>query len=339
MIGAQLAQIHLHEQHRDAGRLIIAMEKERITYLVQKLRSGKASLDERNELEELWQANLDDSSFRSIPEDERQAIRQAILAGVRDKIGELEKEKHRQRFLKTTVWSLRIAAVLALVAVSFLFTRKTGDPVTLSTGYGEQKNLILPDGSSVVLNGNTSIHYDQSWNETSDREIWIEGEGFFDVVHSKNHQRFIVHTNNDLSVQVLGTKFNVKVRRGKTEVMLEEGRVRLVRGTDEKVDTLTMKPGELAVIENGKILNGAVNSTRYTSWKNGKLYFDQTPLIEVAKILEDTYGFVVVFKKKSLVDRKLSGEIQAKKGKDILAAIRESLNIEITEDGRTLLFQ
>jgi hypothetical protein len=59
--------------------------------------------------------------------------------------------------------------------------------------------------------------------------VWIGGEGFFDVTHTINHRKFIVHTQNDMDVRVLGTKFNVRIR-SETEVMLQEGKVNLEIG-------------------------------------------------------------------------------------------------------------
>lgn len=68
------------------------------------------------------------------------------------------------------------------------------------------------------------------------------------------------------------------------------------------------------------------------------MYFDQTPLLEVAKFLEDTHGYKVEFKNKALQNRKLSGELQSGKAEDILIALRESLQIQITKDGNKLVF-
>jgi ferric-dicitrate binding protein FerR (iron transport regulator) len=312
------------------------MNQDRIIYLVQRLRSGEASQSEVAELREYWDwAQSDQQAFESIPREEREHIRSTMLSEIRSRIAAHET---RRRSAILTSWPLRIAAVFVLVAISYLILNRSVEQVQVVTAYGEQKTLTLPDGSSLRLNGNSAVKYAAAWSDDEDREIWLDGEGFLEVKHTKNDNKFTVHTAEALDVQVLGTRFNVKVRRGQAEVMLEEGRVRLAMG-DNNRDTLTMKPGDLVTRVKQQVTRTTVNASRYASWKENKLYFDETPLFEVARLLEDTYGFEVEFKDKSLNKRKLSGEIRSAEGQDILTAIRESMDITITEDGRKVIFK
>lgn len=310
------------------------MNPQRITHLVQRLRTGKVTSEEERELEKYWEwAQEDRTLFEAISTEERELIRTAMLRNIQQRIGK------KQRVIALDIWPLRIAAALVIGAILYVLLPKPGANQTqFQTAFGERKDITLPDGSHVQLNGNSSVRYASGWNEDDDREIWISGEGFFDVTHTANHQPFIVHTGEAVDVRVLGTRFNVKVRREKTEVMLEEGRVRLQMSSDAENDTLTMKPGDLVTLMKDERRKETVVASRYASWKDNKLYFSETPLSEVAKILEDTYGFKVEFKNRSLSDRKLSGEIQAGKGEDILTAIRESLDIKITADGHRVMF-
>ncbi len=310
------------------------MNQQRVTQLVQKLRRGEATLVEQKELQEFWEwAQADHTLFEAMSAEEREVIRTAMFRNIQQRIGK------KQRSIGVSSWSLRIAAALVIAAISFvLLTRQGADEIQVQTAFGEQKNVVLPDGSNVQLNGNSSVRYTSEWNEDDEREIWISGEGFFDVRHTVNHQPFIVHASQAVDVRVLGTRFNVKVRREKTEVMLEEGKVRLQMTANPERDTLTMKPGDLVTLIKNELKKETVVASRYASWKDKVLYFSETPLIEVAKILEDTYGFQVEFKNKSLKSRKLSGEIQAGEGEDILVAIRESLDIRITEEGHKVVF-
>lgn len=310
------------------------MDQQRITHLIQKLRKGETTLGEQEELEQYWQwAQEDRTLFEKMSTEERELIRTAIFRNIQMRI------EKKQRVIALNSWPLRVAAALIIAAVSFVLLIGTGaDDVEFQTAFGEQKSIVLPDGSNVRLNGNSSVRYASAWDEDDDREIWISGEGFFDVMHTANHQPFIVHTSQMVDVRVLGTRFNVKARREKTEVMLESGKVRLQMTADPEHDTLTMKPGDLVTLMKGQRKKETVVAGRYASWKDNKLYFSQTPLREVAKILEDTYGFKVEFRNKSLANRKLSGEIQSGKGEDILTAIRESLDVKISADGHRVVF-
>ncbi len=66
---------------------------------------------------------------------------------------------------------------------------------------GAQSKLILPDSTSVYLNGGTIIKYDASFQNKAEREVYLNGEAYFEV--AKNAEKpFIVHAA-DLNVKVL----------------------------------------------------------------------------------------------------------------------------------------
>ena len=317
------------------------MERARLIYLIQKLRSGEIAPDEQDELESYWLlAQNDDTLFNSLSGEERNAIRANIFDGIQSKIGTMKKQQPVSRSLfSETRWMLGMAAAVTLILVLALYqTGFQGGENKISTAYGEHMNVALPDGSAVVINGNSTIRFDAEWATDADREIWVDGEAFFEVVHTKNDNKFVVHTDNGMDVQVLGTKFNVKTRRGKTEVMLQEGKVRLDVVKDEGKETMTLQPGELATLDDRELMKVKIKPNRYASWKDNKLFFDQTPLRDIALILEDTYGIRVVFESDEIADRKLSGEIASDDAEDILKAIQETLDVNITREGQHALF-
>ena len=112
------------------------------------------------------------------------------------------------------------AAVLLLMMVTgYLLLFPSIEKVVHQTGYGETAQLSLPDGSQVVLNANSSISFLPDWDEKKERTVTLEGEAFFSISHTVDHQKFIVHSKN-IEVEVLGTAFNVNNRRGKSQVVL-----------------------------------------------------------------------------------------------------------------------
>lgn len=318
------------------------MDKNRIAYLIQKLRSHQATPDEADELEAFWQlAKSDRTQFDALSDAERNAIRVAMLEKIRDRIFQLDKVSvDKRRNLPVLSWKVAIAASVSfLIAIAFFLNKTVNANEHFQTAYGEQSSLQLPDESTVIVNGNSSIRYSDQWNVDEDREVWIDGEAFFDVRHTSNNQKFIVHTPGGVDVQVLGTRFNVKVRRGKTEVMLEEGSIRLHVDKDQFDESMMLVPGELAVLSGDRLKKSQVKAAEYTSWKENKLLFNQTPLRDIALLLEDTHGMSVVFEDSAMMDRKLSGEITANKTVDIIKAIEESMAIEILQDGSRVIFQ
>jgi transmembrane sensor len=128
---------------------------------------------------------------------------------------------------------------------------------------------------------------------------------------------------------VLGTKFNVKSREHGSEVLLTEGKVKLNVG-DKHNDAVYLQPGELATVKKNKMSKRVVEDKQYTSWVRSKLFFDKMTLEELAQILHDTYGLNVTIQNEELKSRQLSGEISSATAEDILYAVAETFNIQVT---------
>jgi len=112
---------------------------------------------------------------------------------------------------------------------------------TYVTDFAEWKTLQLPDGSEVKLNANSELILAEDWSEGATRQVWLKGEAFFSVSKKPaTHAKFQVITD-DLTVEVLGTEFNVLDRGEQTEIFLKEGKISLDMG--EMQETLT--PGFL----------------------------------------------------------------------------------------------
>ena len=141
-----------------------------------------------------------------------------------------------------------------------------------------------------------------------------------------------------MNVEVLGTKFNVRSRALKSEVMLAEGKVKLDMKNSQAA-SVYLKPGELAVLTDKKLVKEVVKDQRYTSWLTHTLMFDRTPLRDVARLLHDTYGLEVQFGSEQMMDLELSGEISSASADDILKGISQIFNFKIErKDQRVLIF-
>src|SRR5690625_2938175 len=119
------------------------------------------------------------------------------------------------------------ASVLLLVVISYLGYRYLSNTEEIfQTAYGETSEVVLDDGSQVTLNANTTMTWNREWEKKGERKIRLEGEAFFDVSQTEEGLPFLVETE-DLTVNVLGTTFRVRVRENKTDVVLESGKVKL----------------------------------------------------------------------------------------------------------------
>jgi ferric-dicitrate binding protein FerR (iron transport regulator) len=232
----------------------------------------------------------------------------------------------------------RWAAVwLGLLLLSGLvyFLRQPARETVARTAYGESKTLRLPDGSTVTLNGNSQVRYKAHWGSTEDRDVWLSGEAFFSVIHTRTHQPFIVHPSGELQVEVLGTEFNVSERGPKTAVVLVSGKVRVTEGNETLVE---MAPNEM--VEFTKDVAGyrktKVEAAAYTAWREGRLVFNNTPLREVVDVLTHTYGLQVHLADRRLLEQKVSGSIPSEKANDILQALEELFNLAVSRQGKQI---
>src|SRR5690606_22184900 len=122
------------------------------------------------------------------------------------------------------VWSSVAAGVVLLLVALFCMQDHPGP----SSGHGIVKEaeegihfsgkqfLHLPAGSTVILNKNSELGYDDDFG-TEIREVRLTGEAFFDVEHDPDHP-FIVKTG-DVNTRVLGTAFNVTAWPDQEEVL------------------------------------------------------------------------------------------------------------------------
>lgn len=127
----------------------------------------------------------------------------------------------------------RIAASILLVSLlgAFLF-RSQLLYKSYQTAYGQTATYRLSDGTSVVLNANSTLRVPRFGFGNDTRNVFLEGEGEFTVTHTTNHQRFIVQTPGNFQVEVLGTEFVVYARERGKRVFLNKGKVKL--GLDRK---------------------------------------------------------------------------------------------------------
>jgi ferric-dicitrate binding protein FerR (iron transport regulator) len=209
---------------------------------------------------------------------------------------------------------------------------------------GEKRAITLPDGSTALLNAHAQLRYRGDWGEEADREVWLEGEAYFEVAKKPfrpagsdktGYAKFIVRTK-ELAVEVIGTQFNVNTRAGNTRVILREGKVKLDAAG---APPLLMQPGEW-VEYNGRekeMVKKAVNPDLYTAWRQNQLRFNETPLREVAQLLKDNYGLTVQFKSPDIEGKKLSGVMPADDLPLLLRAIERSFALKVEQQGNSVV--
>ena len=229
-----------------------------------------------------------------------------------------------------------LSAAAALLLLTGLFTvYKLVQPSTkkFDALYGEIATKQLPDGSTMILNANSTAKLSEGWTEGKDREVWLEGEAFFKVTKTAQKSRFIVHTAN-LDVIVTGTQFNVLHRNNKTTVLLTEGSV-ILRSADGK--ELAMKPGDYVEMDNQLVEKKEARPENVLAWRDSKIVFDNTPLSKAIQQIKDHYGVSIQLGDPTLADKRLTGILPNNDLDDLLEAIEAAAEIRIVKEGDDII--
>lgn len=210
----------------------------------------------------------------------------------------------------------------------------------VQTGNGQLQRINFPDGSSVTLNANSILRYPETFS--SDHiKLKLEGEAYFAIGNNQEkpggEQVYTVQTPEG-HITVLGTLFNVYARENQTEVVLEQGRVQVSSlsetGLGVTSQAYVMNPGQRSKIRSSsdEIQVDNVQPDQFTAWTNLELIFRETPLHEITKRIEQTYGVEVVIKDESLRDTRFSGTASNENLAVLLEGLKTLLNVPIREE-------
>ncbi|RTE55381.1 FecR family protein [Arenibacter aquaticus] len=167
----------------------------------------------------------------------------------------------------------------------------------LTVPNGKTFKLILSDSTTVYLNAGSSLKYPAKFIKGQNRQVFLTGEGYFDVHKDKEHP-FIV-TNGQMDVRVLGTKFNISAYPEDKEIntVLVEGSVSLYNNENEyNTETSSLlKPNHQASWNrsNDNVTIKTVDTDIYTSWINGKLVIKKMPFKNIIQKLERHYKVTI----------------------------------------------
>lgn len=170
---------------------------------------------------------------------------------------------------------------------------------SITTPKGGTYQITLPDGSRVWLNAASTLKYPSRFAD-DERVVELEGEAYFDIrqqtldTRQQTKRPFKVMTSG-LTVQVLGTQFNISAYadEAETKTTLVAGKVRL--SADATGASVSLVPGEQGRLVDGTIETKQVDTEPYTAWKDGKFVFEQEPLESIMKKLARWYDVEVVY--------------------------------------------
>jgi ferric-dicitrate binding protein FerR (iron transport regulator) len=255
----------------------------------------------------------------------------------------IQKNKRKSQIIKLrNIWLSGAAACLALFGYGSWYFYSD---ITISTKYGEQKVLLLPDGSKVRLNANSSITYARAFNWNDKRKVNVAGEAYFEVKHInqnpaeiKDGERFIAQSKA-LTVEVLGTTFNLKARPNLNQVALIAGKVS-VKAVGSNASRV-LKPGELAILNANKTfeVDQKAALAPQVAWTEHKLLMSQTRVGDIIAEFENLYGYQIILPDTAMANKRIDGTISTASEESMLFVIKNILNVNVRQQGKTIYLE
>lgn len=235
--------------------------------------------------------------------------------------------------LMGAVTSYQYAAYGTLQSLGCLFS----DQMVYQTGKGEVEKFILPDGSAITLNGNTTLAFVKDEFNDKKRELWLEdGEAFFEVTKNPN-KHFIVHSQ-EADVVVKGTSFSVTAygELHKSSVAVRTGRVEVLKD-HRKIYTLL--PTQKVTIDKKKntVSLSEIETAAIATWREGSLTLNHSDADEFLLRIEQHFDVEVVAQPDLLKDMSFSASFEKETSlTDALEIISDIYGVRYTIQNKTV---
>ena len=221
-----------------------------------------------------------------------------------------------------------------------LVLNQTEGSATYTSNPGTNSLVVLPDSSTVRLNGSSTLTVPLRFTADA-REIYLSGEGYFDVRHHEDWP-MIVHTSKGYDIRVLGTTFDLSAYEND-----EKGTLTLIEG---KVVVKDVKSGKEHVVRPLEVIKMDVpketeavaaapeiahaDIQKSTAWVNGELVFDNTPMPEIVKQLERWYGVNIHILDEEVLSYRLTATFTTESITRVLDLIRFSSMLQYDITGK-----
>lgn len=224
-----------------------------------------------------------------------------------------------------------ILIVMGLGWLGYRFFEKSNEPAIASVLKTQQKTTehILPDGTKVFLNHNTTLSYANDFGQDT-RTVMLKGEAYFDV--KRDEKRPFIIQANGTEIKVLGTSFNVRAYDQKVNVAVTSGKVQF---STPKSKTLLVK-NETATAQADTIIKLPAVDLNAMAYRTKVFVFDKTNLGDVVASLREGYQTDIQLSGR-LKNCQLTARFERESLDATLSVIAETLHLQVTRKGQTIL--
>ena len=252
--------------------------------------------------------------------------------------GQLYRRIKRSKTMQS-IWNFTRTAAAILLPIFLIYQyfllpeinrNKIQQTITVTSAPGMVTKTVLPDGSEVWLNAQSTLTYPVHFTNKT-RTVKLNGEAYFKVTSDKEH-RFEVMTPHRITVSAYGTEFNVNAytTANRYEVTLAEGHVEVSSDVSKWQETLI--PGEKAIVEaiNGNMKVASADTYAETAWKDGKMVFRREKFEIITEKLSRKFGVNIQLESEKLREHTFTATFTDESLEEILYLLTRSTPISYT---------
>ena len=261
-----------------------------------------------------------DTSAEELLRDARTAPAEPVQ--LRQRVPAAPEQRESRRFSPRLGFALAASMIVAVVIAWTML----GQPEQYMTAFGEQRSVMLDDGTRVTLNTASKIEVELRKDHRMVR--LVQGEALFEVAHDATRP-FDVSAGN-ATVRAVGTQFNVDARPQKTTVTVVEGRVAFLSGKAPILvagDRLVVSAAGAATVSHG------VNVSAALAWTRHQLVFERRALGEVAEEFNRYNRGRITIESPSLRAEEVTGVFQSNDPASFVAFLSNIPGVAIRDDG------
>jgi transmembrane sensor len=238
----------------------------------------------------------------------------------------LENERRRP----SVRWLAGLAAsVVAAACLGWWLTLSR--PEQFQTKVGEQRSVLLADGSRVTLNTASKIEV----RLRADHRVvqLLQGEALFEVAHDAQRP-FEVHAGT-VVVRAVGTQFDIDRRAMRTAVTVVEGRVAMIAADSPTGNLPVLTARDRVVVDSAGpgALEHDVNLAEVTAWTQHQLVFHHRPLGEVADEFNRYNLGRIEIRSPSLREQEVTGTFRSNDVASFVAVLAGIPGVQVIDNG------
>jgi len=316
------------------------MEEQDLISLIRKFLAGEASDSEKKILNDWYlQQNEKDVVWDAVSAEEEKEVQARMLKHINKHV-----KASRPRIVSFNKGFIRRAAAVIIGFMLLLggytyFTKGNKSAKVLSAAiiapvkFLENKYVVLPDSSVVVLHSGSKIQYTFNGKK---RQLSLIGEAYFDIKH-KADQPFEIHTGRVITT-VLGTAFNIKAYPDQdVTVSVTRGKVSVQDGS-KKMLAILLPNQQVSYNEIAKSTRlKTVVSKEVIGWAKSDMQLTDMPFEQVIERLDRRYNVKIEFKNPELAKCLITGRFNGTESLDqVLQVVTETMNYSYKINGETV---